>query len=344
MKKISTGIDINQIKITSLSHIKGQSQVVDTLKLHLRAHFNIRSDSGSLDLSFGPVILTGPSGTGKTMVAKAIHAELGNLELIETNGVTVNNKSELFSILINADANTTIFIDEAQGMNSKAQHILLTAISEKNLPVPASASSQHCHTIPLADFTIIMATTHEYLLQDALRNRMRIYCRFNYYSADDLTEIVRQRADALKWEYESDQVLQIIAQRAKGTPRLALNTNLQTCWYVAKSHDRDVITLSDMHEAFGYLQIDGASLDKLDRSYLSVLAEYECLPLGVLSSKLSLPSLTLTRVVEPYLLREGFVVKDKTSARAITQKGIEHITNASVLSNTVKDISKNVNE
>jgi len=344
MKNISTGIDINQIKITNLSQIKGQSQVVDTLQLHLRAHSSIRSDSSGLDLSFGPVILTGPSGTGKTMVAKATHAELGNLELIETNGVTVNNKSELFSILINADANTTIFIDEAQGMNSKAQHILLTAISEKNLPVPARASSQNSRTIPLADFTLILATTHEYLLQDALRNRMRIYCRFNYYSADDLTEIVRQRADALKWEYESDQVLRIIAQRAKGTPRLALNTNLQTCWYVAKSHDRNEITLTDVYEAFSHLQIDEASLDELDRSYLSALAKYGRLPLGVLSSKLSLPSLTLTRVVEPYLLREGFVTKDKTSARVITQKGIEHITNASALSKTVEDNSKNAVE
>jgi len=342
--KNNAGTDVNNVQITSLSDIKGQTQAVDTLQLHLRAHFNIRSTSGSPDLSFGPVILTGPSGTGKTMVAKAVHAELGNTELIETNGVTVNNKSELFSILINADAKTTVFIDEAQGMNSNAQHILLTAISEKILSVPARMSSKHAHAVPLADFTLILATTHEYLLQDALRNRMRIYCRFNYYSVGDLTEIVRQRADALKWEYESDQVLQIIARRAKGTPRLALNTNLQTCWYVAKSHDRDVITLTDAYEAFSYLQIDEASLDKLDRSYLSALAKYGRLPLGVLSSKLSLPSLTLTRVVEPYLLREGFVTKDKTSARVITQKGIEHITNTSPISKTVEDNSKNVVE
>jgi len=343
MKNIA-GIDVNHVQITSLAHIQGQSQVVDTLQLHLRAHFNIRSTSGSPDVSFGPAIFTGPSGTGKTMVAKAVHAELGNLELIETNGVTVNNKSELFSILINADANTTIFIDEAQGMNSKAQHILLTALSEKNLPVPACMSSRHSHTVPLADFTTILATTHEYLLKDALRNRMRIYCRFNYYSVEDLTEIVRQRADTLKWEYESDKVLQIIAQRAKGTPRLALNTNLQTCWYVAKSHDHDVITLTDAHEAFSYLQIDEASLDNLDRSYLSALAKYGRLPLGVLSSKLSMPSLTLTRVVEPYLFREGFVAKDKTSARVITQKGVEHIKSASPLPKTVEDNSKNVVE
>ena len=95
------------------------------------------------------VILTGPSGTGKTLVAKAIHAELGNLDLIESNGVTINKKSELFSVLLNADSNTTVFIDEAQGMNSKSQHILLTALSEKKLYVPAGVSSANSHIITL---------------------------------------------------------------------------------------------------------------------------------------------------------------------------------------------------
>jgi len=71
MKNI-TGTDVNHVRITNLSHIKGQPQVVNTLQLHLRAHFNIRSTSGSPDVSFGPVILTGPSGTGKTMVASKL--------------------------------------------------------------------------------------------------------------------------------------------------------------------------------------------------------------------------------------------------------------------------------
>ena len=341
MEKNVVGTDINQVKITSLFHIQGQPQVIDNLKLHLCAHFNIRSSSGDSSISFGPVILTGPSGTGKTMVAKALHAELGNLKLIETNGVTVNNKLELFSVLLNADANTTIFIDEAQGMNAKVQHILLTALSEKKLHVPASISSACSYSILLANFTMILATTHEYLLQDALRNRMKIYCRFNYYSVEDLVEIVRQRADALKWRYESGQVLCIIAQRAKRTPRLALHRNLQTCWYVAQSHDRDVITLEDVHKAFCLLQIDELGLDELDRAYLEVLQRDGRSSLGVLSSKLSLPVLTIQRVVEPYLLKDGFIIKDKSSVRAIAQKGKKHIQGI-LATETVREINENV--
>jgi Holliday junction resolvasome RuvABC ATP-dependent DNA helicase subunit len=232
---------------------------------------------------------------------------------------------ELFSILINANNYITFFIDEAQALTSKAQHILLTALSEKKLYVPAGISSACSYTIPLADFTFIMATTHEYLIKDALRNRMRIYCRFDYYSIEDLIEIVRQRTEVLNWQYESDEVLRVIAQAAKRTPRLALHRNLQTCWHV--SHDRNVITLADVYEAFCHLQIDYLGLDISDQSYLRILLEHGRLPLGVLSSKLSLPALTIQRVVEPYLFKEDFVTKDKSSFRLITQKGIEHIKN-----------------
>jgi len=342
MEKNVVGTDVNQVKITSLSRIQGQPQVIDNLELNLRAHFNIMSASGNSSLPFGPVILCGPSGTGKTMVAKALHAELGNLKLIETNGETVNNKLELFAILINADCNTTIFIDEAQAMISKAQHILLTALSEKKLYVPAGISSACSYTIPLANFTMILATTHEYLLQEALRNRMRIHCRFNYYSVEDLIGIVRQRADALNWQYESDEVLRIIAQRAKKTPRQALHRNLQMCWNVVRSYDRDEITLEDVYEAFGHLQIDELGLDQLDRSYLEVLLESGRSSLGVLSSKLSLPALTIQRVVEPYLLKESFITKAKSSVRIITEKGRKHIENTSLPSKQRRLKDKNV--
>ena len=84
---------------------------------------------------------------------------------------------------------------------------ILTAISEKKLYLPRAVSSKSKRQIPLANFSLILASTHEFQLQDALRNRMRIYCRFDYYEIEDLINIVKQRADALKWQYESEQVL-----------------------------------------------------------------------------------------------------------------------------------------
>ena len=111
---------------------------------------------------------------------------------------------------------------------------------------------------------------------------------------------------------------------------LTLNTNLQTCWYVAKSHDRNVITLEDVHEAFCHLQIDGLGLENVDRAYLKILLECGQSTLGVISSKLSLPALTIQRVVEPYLLKEVFIIKDKSAIRIITAKGRKHIESTSV--------------
>ena len=122
MSETKVATDINQVEITSLNHIKGQKQVVDLLRINLDAYFNSRSDSTAP--AFGPILLTGPSGTGKSLIAKAIHSELGNLTLIETNGEMLTKPSEIYSILMNSDENTTIFIDETQGVSSQVQHIL----------------------------------------------------------------------------------------------------------------------------------------------------------------------------------------------------------------------------
>ena len=130
--------DVNQFEITSLSKIRGQKKVTDLLKVNIDAFFQSRQNENTG--TFGPALLVGPSGTGKSLIAKALHAELANLDLIETNGEMLSNSSELVSILLSATENTTIFIDECQGMNPRSQHILLTALSEKVIYVPKRAA------------------------------------------------------------------------------------------------------------------------------------------------------------------------------------------------------------
>jgi Holliday junction DNA helicase RuvB len=133
------------------------------------------------------------------------------------------------------------------------------------------------------------------------------------------------RLPALGWQYESDTVLQMIARRAKATPRQALHRNLQTCWETTVSHDRNIITLVDAQEAFHHMEIDELGLDETDRRYLGILARGGPAPLGALSAKLGLPPLTVQKVIEPYLIREDLITKGKSSARILTDKGRRHI-------------------
>lgn len=321
------GTDVNQTQITSLSHIKGLPQIVDLLRTSLDAYFQNRTVNLE-KTTFGPVLLVGPSGTGKTAIAKAIHCELANSNFVETNGETLNSSSELNHILLTADRDTTILIDEAQALNKKNQHVLLTAISEKILFAP-KGKSQHKQAIPLANFTLLFASTHEFELQDALRNRARILCRTDYVSEDTLVDILTQRSLSLGWEIESRDVLIEIARRSKSTPRLAINRNLQMAWNVACSNNRTLITKQDVLQAFKLLQIDQRGLDIIERRLLHELSKYNSMKLNVIASKLGLPARTISSVIEPYLLKQELIIKDG-SDRVITELGRNHIENCQV--------------
>jgi Holliday junction DNA helicase RuvB len=318
------GTDVNQTEVTSLNHIKGNPHIVELLRTSLDAYFQNRAIKQE-KTTFGPVLLVGPSGTGKTAIAKAIHCELANLKFVETNGEMLNSSAELTYILLTSDHDTTILIDEAQALNSKNQHILLTAISEHILFAPKKGSARK-QAIPLSDFTLLFASTHEFQLQDALRNRARLICRTDYYDTETLADILAQRAFALGWEVESKDVLLEIGKRSKATPRIALQRNLQMAWNIACSNNRTLITMADAKKAFHLLQIDEQGLDSIERNYLKELSKYKTMKLNVISSKIGLPTQTISSVIEPYMLRQELIHKDGSN-RVITEKGKAHLEN-----------------
>jgi len=318
------GTDVNQTEITSLNHIKGQPHIIELLRTSLDAYFQNRAIKKE-KTTFGPVLLVGPSGTGKTAIAKAIHCELANSKFIETNGEMLNSSAELAHILLTSDNDTTILIDEAQALNTKNQHILLSAISEHVLFAPGKGSARKM-AIPLADFVLLFASTHEFMLQAALVNRARLICRTDYYDNETLADILAQRAFALGWEVESKEVLLEIGKRSKSTPRIALQRNLQMAWNITCSNNRTIITMEDVRKAFHLLQIDELGLDTIERNYLKELAKHKNMKLNVISSKLGLPTQTISSVIEPYLLRQELIHKDGSN-RVITEKGKAHIQN-----------------
>ena len=121
------GTDVNQTEIASLNHIKGQPHIIELLRTSLDAYFQNRAIKQD-KTTFGPVLLVGPSGTGKTAIAKAIHCELANLKFVETNGEMLNSSTELTHILLTADSDTTVLVDEAQAFCLGAFHLAVQSI------------------------------------------------------------------------------------------------------------------------------------------------------------------------------------------------------------------------
>lgn len=319
--------DVNQYEVCSIYQLKIDPTIRDLLHVSIDSFFQNKAKDPE-NSSYGPLALLGPSGCGKSLIAKAVHNTLLNKTLIEANGESLNSIPELTAVLMTAGNDTSIFIDEAQALSSKAQYLLLTGISEKKIYAPRK-NSKGKFAIPLANFTLILASTHEFQLQEALRNRMRLCCRLDYYSIDDLTEIVKQRAEMLGWKYESVNVLRELASRSKQVPRLAINRNLQMAQNVSMSHGNEFITMQDALQALKLLQVDNLGLDQLERNYLKELSKQGKMKLNVLSSKLGLPRNTISSVIEPYLLRTELIIKDG-SDRAITEIGRFHIENGQV--------------
>ncbi len=310
--------DVTNYRVTCLSKIIGQRIAVKLLGTYLDAYFQKRSSHGNS--IFGPILLTGPSGVGKTLLAEVINQELGCLDPIMKDGESMT-KADLYRILIKATNDQVIFIDEAHALDTKSQHVLLTALSEHKLHLPG----QH-HPISLANFVMILATTDEYRLKEPLRNRMRLHCDLVYYSTEEIVQIIQQKIKGLGWDYTDKTVLQMLANRSKGTPRLALNNYLQLAKDISIVHNHSAIWLEDVREAFEHLQIDEQGLNVRDRQYLQIIMRRGYASLGEISAGISLPTSTIQKVIEPYLIWAGYASKGKSYLRIITEKGLKHMT------------------
>jgi Holliday junction DNA helicase RuvB len=176
--------------------------------------------------------------------------------------------------------------------------------------------------VPLADFSLLLSTTDEYCLLQPLRDRMRLTLRFEFYADAELTELLRQRVLALRWSVD-EQVFPLVAQRSRGTPRLALRL-LQASHRVARSQGESLIQLEHLERACELEQLDELGLGPTERQYVEIVGEGP-VRLNVLASLLGLPPRTIAQVTEPYLIRSGLIAKDDQGRRQLTAKGREHL-------------------
>jgi len=308
-------LDINEARPSSISHLIGQPGVKDQITVAL--------DSAQQDnRKFDHALLVGPPGMGKTAAAQIIAAEMAT-DFLEVLGQSLKSVGDLNALLLQAtNDRTVIFVDEGHELEKSLQTALYLALDQRRVLLQGSRKGSTPVAIPLQDFTLLLASTDEYQLLQPLRDRMRLTLRFRFYETEDLEKIVRMRAAALGWEVDA-AVFPQIAQRSRGTPRLALRL-LQAARRVSRADAGEVITVANLERACKLEGIDHLGLGPTEQDYLRILLEGPT-RLNMLASRLGLPARTVSEVTESFLIRAGLIVKDDQGKRLLTAQGRDHI-------------------
>ena len=310
--------EVNDVAPSSLRHIVGQRSVIEAVTVAI--------DASQMDgRRFDHALLVGPPGLGKTSVAQVVAAELAS-DYFEVLGQSIKHPSDLNSVLLAATEKSVVFIDEAHELKPEFQTALYLALDKRKIILAGGGKSSGApQSLPLADFSLLLASTDEHCLLQPLRDRMRLLLRFTYYSEAELTTVLLQRSRSLGWDVH-EELFPLIAQRSRGTPRLALRI-LQACRRVCRAEGQSTIRPEHLERACQLDQLDELGLGPTEQQYLSGLAGGNS-RLNVLASLLGLPSRTVSTVIEPFLIRAGLVIKDDAGRRQLTAKGRDHLLNS----------------
>ncbi|HVB84161.1 MAG TPA: Holliday junction branch migration DNA helicase RuvB [Rhodanobacteraceae bacterium] len=291
------------IRPKRLADYVGQQTVREQLSIYIEA---ARRRGGALD----HVLIFGPPGLGKTTLSHVIANELG-VNLRSTSGPVLERAGDLAALLTNLEPRDVLFVDEIHRLSPVVEEVLYPALEDFQIDImigegPAARSIK----LDLPPFTLIGATTRAGMLTNPLRDRFGIVQRLEYYSAEELTAIVRRSARILGIECAAEGAVEI-ARRSRGTPRIA-NRLLRRVRDFAEVRAAGHITFDVARDALVMLKVDAEGFDELDRRLLRLIIDnFEGGPVGVesLAAALSEDRGTLEDVLEPYLIQQGYLVR-----------------------------------
>ena len=313
------GDDIDShVRPQNLNEFVGQTKVKKNLRVFIEA---ARSRAEALD----HVLFAGPPGLGKTTLAQIMARELG-VNFRATSGPVIAKAGDLAALLTNLEDRDILFIDEIHRLNPAVEEILYPAMEDYQLDLiigegPAARSVR----IDLAKFTLIGATTRTGLLTTPLRDRFGIPIRLDFYTDEELLDIVKRGSRVMKVAITEDGAKEI-AKRSRGTPRIAGRLLRRVRDFASVSGDAR-IDAGSADRALGNLDVDKRGLDALDHRYLNCIAiNFGGGPVGIdtIAASLSEARDAIEDIVEPYLLQIGFLNRS-SRGRILTPHAFKHL-------------------
>lgn len=308
----------NSIRPKSFDTYIGQSALKETLKISVEA-------AKKRGLPLDHLLFYGPPGLGKTTLAGVIAQQMG-VDIKVTSAPALERPRDIIGILMSLKGGEILFIDEIHRLNRVAEEILYPAMEDFSLDM-TTGKSQTVKTlrVPLPKFTLIGATTKAGALSGPLRDRFGIIHRLEFYTTEELTQVVKRTAGILGIKITAEGA-KVIASRSRGTPRIANRLVKRVSDYAIVKNNGE-ITEDIANKSLDILKIDSLGLDTTDRSLLKLIIEkYNGGPVGIetLAAALGEDVRTIEDVAEPYLLQAGLIQRTPRG-RKVSSAACKHL-------------------